>query len=1412
MSFWNRNIGHMFKEIYSRNPLLNSNFIFLKLDDDVESSQAALERELDALEARLETEMDLKERAKIQKEMRNIEDQMDRLETVSAPLNTLLLNGLQNNIDEIDFFIENEPDIKKREELEANRLNCINALEARQTPVTSITELNEAVDQIESDQRLINSLSNRKVDEVDLQLFLNSGLLPFVDSRFEGAINIAFEQMLTNDNVQAALGKRQGDLFEKADTAWMEYKSGVEQGIKDLEQEKDQINSQITGASTSERERLRRRLTQIESDIKHSQTQISEARSSWTHRERTRQELSSASASVLDSVKPETLDKLQQLLTEAQGIRAERVQDYLAAEFGKLEEQLADIKHRDVFSKEILESLEAELAEARGIIADQRISDPKVLRRLADNFQSATLALSTSAEEVREAKENRPQIEEQVRSDYARFKSVIEGFTPERVKELKEKCLAQLKEGDFPENEKIFKKNLIALDILAGEDVTMTIEEEGEEKEIQMSAVIAEFEARLENISEMSPEELILLSQDLEVFKRKLEYLENLDANLSEAFSLENQDAKLAHKTIRELERAQNPDDIRAILETNLGAEHLEFVSHGEFEKDYRQFTKTGHMVFQEEGNKWRIIIDESVFEEEKSLEILKKQLTHELLHLEFEKSDRVKAQVRKALIESDPEKWQQIREAFIEMAKEKNKKPPHGEEWEDDDILSELYAMQNEMGRTWSEGKSSTDKLNNLLTGAGVAAAISDIAEKTRGYEEGAKIKTHGYGEGVEEGEKAPAVSRSISDMESLTKEAAVFHGNREKINDIRNRLKEIRKSDFLSMVSGAEELVDAMEAYNEATNELNDDFEKDPDSQVFAVEIKNRIDKVAGDLTDVEDKVGKAARKAPNKEIGLLRKLWINTTFLSMEDFVQMGTDAYEFFQRRHKRKVADHAAKLGMALFSGTDLGREARARQQKAEAEEVNEWKSRYETLDAWQLMDELKGIANGIAPNRDQLKAILKILADKGRIDWYNQDLWTALNKLQTKVELKPGDQLLLHNSVLLRQRLRTALGEIYDYDEFENLERTNEGSYQSEKGKYDTRHSRMQDKLTDQLDEMLIQHKTGEQVDPILYESIMEYCIKNGKSYAENIMFHLISGMAAGLLAPDRGLALGDHLNVWPAVDWFSSMSPPMSQVDWKSLCMRYFPNDFMKASITAEGFGNEFKNFYWTTIQNNSKVIERVKKSVSERGWDHDWGRSIACLGDADTAKRFLSGRSGQQETKVTGVSNAYTGAVQWLEENARNPQYANKENFARMAGWIAMSEGILDGTAYNRGENDINTRSNEAMNQALPREAIFGNHGDLNTGQHREITQQFLFMIDANFFTMLSGREARSDEQKKELGIQARDYLLQAYPSLTQDLADVEVIDQIYNNLDLIIGTMFNKMSEAEFKSILATIVANI
>ena len=1404
------------KRNWFQSPFIERNLVFRELQESIENSVSDMRRKLGQLEDLLTHTQDLKKRARIKGEIDQLEQKIKIFEGGHRSVPGFLLNGLQNNIETIEARLEKEMDISRRHQLEEQRDLCIEAITSRQAELGSADEYREACLQIESDDRILERIGRGYLDEVDLEILMRSDLMPFIDSYFLGQLEIAYNQMYTADRAQVQYSRQDSGRLElSADRAWISFEERAISEIGKLEEEKAEIEAN-PGRDMMERERQRRRIEKIERTIPFLRDQLNDEKE-WKHRFRTETEISETGP-VMGNIHNDAVLKLQQLFESAKALKLEQIHAYLEERFRKLETLLEEGFTGTAESQtDFIRTAKEELEKARGLYLNPDVTDPEELQRISnslDDFEEVAQKeyMKLGGQEERmEDPEQKAAIIEDIRENYGKLQEALSDLKELPFETLKERIIQRFRQKHgLDEDSAIVRKQLSALKKLK--------EAEAEEKEgeVSLSKRIQEMEEEMAALETIPAEQLTRLESDLIILSQKLEILqreEGTESIIEEIGSNSHQQALLAQDILKDLEHAATNEDIREALEKNLGQEHLRFIDHNTFETEYRDVTEGGHMAMEEQGERWWIVVDESAFETETPEDLLK-EAKHELLHVVFEKDDKIKETVRKAFIDDRPEEWKEIRQAYIDMAKERGEKAPDGTDWKDDgshddDILSELYAMQNEMGQFMTDGNTATDKLNNLLAGAGIGAAIGDIDEKSREFEND-NVKRRGYQAGVERGEEGGEI-RPGSGIENVSKEKAVYEKNNADIDGIRSRIKELKHSKYLQYVKGGGRLLNALNAYNDKTDSLNKELLSSPDSLVIAVTINQRIGEVASELNSVEDVVGKAARKAPNDQISIFRKMWLDTSFLSLDDVGQVAVDIWEFLDRRHKRKKADHAAQLGMALFKGTDLGREAYARQQKAEAEEVQEWQSRYENLDAWQLLAELKAIAASIDPSKDQLKAIMRILAQKGRIDWRDPNLWICLNRLQGDEELVPGDRVLLHNPVLLRQKLHKAMGAIWDYDEYSTLLRQNESSYESEKSKYNSEHDRSQDTLTAKMDDMLARKRNGESVDPMEYESIIEYCINNGKSFAEAVMFHLMAGMAEGILAPDRGLALGKHLNLWPTIDYFTSFQPPLSTDDFYDLCKREFPKSFKEGSLVGESQGGDFKNWFWRVCQNDQKVIERVQKSVGERSWDHDWGRSIACLGSAQTAKQFLAGRSGQQETKHTAVGNAYVGAVQWLEENAKNPEFATKEKFAKIAGWIAMAEGVLNGTAYNRKESDISTRQDAAMNSATPREASVGRYAGKSLSFHRDITKEYLIMIDPGFFSIIldpARREARSPEQKKALGTWAAQYLSGTYGELAGEMQGVEEIDQIYDRMDLIINTMFDNMSDARFKGILSNL----
>lgn len=863
--------------------------------------------------------------------------------------------------------------------------------------------------------------------------------------------------------------------------------------------------------------------------------------------------------------------------------------------------------------------------------------------------------------------------------------------------------------------------------------------------------------------------------------------------------------ANSAKSVIEKLRYMSSLDEMVNLVETQIGKEHVEYVDNDTFEKNYRRYTEKGNMVFYQRGDHWKVIIDQEAVamhrEDKKMANDFRRQMTHELRHLEFDHDpDMARDMVFKY---KNSGKWKEIKKAFV--AKTKGNKMPPGykgkktkgftvKDWKkDEDVVNELYAMQHDIaGHTITTSTDPFNRLCQLIQDADLMApaVVKGFEGKDEEVVRGAE---GGEGEGGEEEKPSAAAATAMEGMDEEAK--ADLEKNIFNIGRLKNRIEAIRKSKNIGNCAECLSLA----------NTIWDYLEANPEDE-------NIIDTADQDLGQIENTLTQLDKNIQTGGDNPLRKLWNQTTFLSLDDFIQLGKNTYEFFNRRHKRQVEDHAAKLGQAFFKRIplpymdELAADAAANEQKAEAEYVSEWEGRLKDKDAKNLLAMIDYMAEKALPSKDQLKAVLRVLAEKGRIDWRQPSLWKVLNRLQSAEFFHEGDPFLLQNPAALRQKMIRATGYIWDFDEYNSLDSKNDSSYESKKKEFQEAYNKMQGQLDTRMTEILSQHKTNPgEADPIEFEAIMEYAIINGKSHAENVMFNMIAGMASGLLAPDRGIHLDKHLNSYPALEWFTIFEPPLTQQDYQDYCIKFFPEEY-RAGKKAKA-NSKFHNFFWTEIQNTEKVWQRVEKATTERGFDHDWSRGIVGAGGAgaDTAQRFFAGRSGQKECKPTAAQNAFVGVTQWFDENAKTGGKNWRENLSRMIGWSAMADGIMAGVAFTGG-NDIYTREESLAAGKVARETPFGHHGKQSAQKHRERLQQIMDTIDPVFFTLLRDKALVNKGKDKEKGKEWLDTIINhlkanyGQEDLANKLTDVDsVFKYLQEIVDVIVKSKGDRLDTA-------------
>lgn len=905
------------------------------------------------------------------------------------------------------------------------------------------------------------------------------------------------------------------------------------------------------------------------------------------------------------------------------------------------------------------------------------------------------------------------------------------------------------------------------------------------------------------SLQTMSAEQKIQLNEDLDQILKNQALIQSSEIVLNK----ENRNlAQKAHLVIQQISNQKSLPEIKAILESEFGSNHFDFVSDQQFSnyqfspdaptKNLNDFTG-GAMVFYERGDQWKIVVNQ---DQVSDINQLNQQLSHELYHLAFENNSEIKSEWQKRFVQSA--NWPDIRNQFIETFPHKT--PPNGKDWSNDDILSELYAMQNDQIFKQPLEKSpsqmtSADHLNRLLWSSAAGLNQKPIEEAIRGFDDANEQFANNSINTPDN--SSVSESTSFAQGEGYEKNLSELKKHKKEANDLRN-------SNYLQYIGGGSGLISAINRFIDDTKSLNEDLKKG-DSEYIAEVVKDRIDMVKRNIKELNDQMVSVSNVAPEAGGSPVRDLLNRTRFLTPQDFWQTGSDFIRWWKRRTERITSDHAARIGTALGDNLpvpligEYGMEASAQKEKSESEFVNEWKSRLEQKDTPELLEIITTLSKKLAPDQDQLKAVLLILADRGRIDWRSKHLWIVINKLQTSIYISPNDKSILKNPVLLQQQLTSGLASIYDADFYYSLEKTNESNYESGKDKFAGTFTKLSAQLNSRLDQLLIQKKRGEDVDPQEYEGAIDYCIKSAKSSAEHTMFYMMIGVSEGILAPDRPITLGKYQNNWPAMDWIAGFNPPLDADDIKRLGELYFPNSFKNKRLDSSN--SDFKEFYWTVIMNNSAVMERTLKADPD-GWDHDWSRAIASGGNGTSASRFFAGKGGRQNLPLTAVPNVFVGSWMWFENNAKHPNRSDiRAGLTRQLAFSAVTEGIFNSVAF-LGGNDTYTRGDATLLGQIPREAGMS-HGDWTTSVYRDKIIEVMYQVDETFFRMIQDRSLVKTNPQG-MGQQAAQYLASRYPGIEEEIGAVQTIDDIYKNMDAVIKALINRKSDKEIDQIISHI----
>lgn len=873
---------------------------------------------------------------------------------------------------------------------------------------------------------------------------------------------------------------------------------------------------------------------------------------------------------------------------------------------------------------------------------------------------------------------------------------------------------------------------------------------------------------------------------------------------------------EMAGKAITQTQEAQTPGEIIEILSNTIGKDKFEITQNfknyplGGKKINLESYTSNkGGMVFYDHGADSKIIIDaQRLYGEGIDQKHLVNMITHELRHVKLEHTPHLKKRVMDAF-ESHP-KWGVIQKLFKKLGK----RPPYGTQWTPEAIAHEIYAMRNDLGKGKTTKAAKRKYWNNQKKLA--LFKLNDLLHEDKFYEETIDSIDHpeversnlleqiGRLRGAEEGvgdedleQDEQEVSESENDSSQEETEGG-YEKNRSELDKQKRRIPGLKRSPKNSFTT-RRELRDIENFLKEVENE-NEELRKKPSKSISKL-VEAAIEKAKEGLTNVDNYLNESDEERYQKG-SFFSRMRHNTNFISIKAIVEGIKSGFETYKRRQERNDKEGGERGVKAVMGNTAIGQEAASNLAKIEDEQVNDWK--FDADDPWAMEDRLEALSRKPRlkkSDKHQLKALMRALAAKGMLNFQSPNLLRALNKVQGAIRINPYNPEFQTNQVLLDNVLKKAIGAAYDLDEYPDLLRKTDSSYNSKKNEFFEVHRKDPGGLTKKMETALINKLNGdEKIDPIEYESIIEYCIKEGKSEPDFVIFHLIAGVASGILRPNRVAVLNDLTNNFPSLDYILDIDP-QTQQGFKRLCEKWFPTDFKRGKISDPGQGKEFEEFYFTEIGNYWKVLSRTEASVVNRSWDHDHAHGITGFAEAEALKTYFGSKSGEPAAKDTAKDNHLVGLMRYIELNANNYNKLKdwKGTFTRIAASVAMTDGMFSGVAYPNEK-----RSRYGNKRKKPREGSMGNHPDWVLGDYQKKMKNFLFAIDPIFYGTLLDENIGKNQQKRQRALSTIKSRLTNEYGLGGLVGQLNTLDDVFDRISNITQAIVGKNEGALQKAV--------
>jgi len=457
-------------------------------------------------------------------------------------------------------------------------------------------------------------------------------------------------------------------------------------------------------------------------------------------------------------------------------------------------------------------------------------------------------------------------------------------------------------------------------------------------------------------------------------------------------------------------------------------------------------------------------------------------------------------------------------------------------------------------------------------------------------------------------------------------------------------------------------------------------------------------------------------------------LKSFWTNSRFMSVTDVWEMGKSMWEYYVRRWERRQKEKYSSAGKELpFWAPEMQRINQA----AENEEMGQFKESFEQKGVYEIIERLEKTGT-----RDELKAALVVLNEKGQMRWDNIDFWKNLNNfvdpslaIPIPSNGDPNTEISDKDSRTGFAFLKDAIDSLWGEGTYNNWYSQNKSTYQSNaKGFYEEGKELegVEGGPGRRLAELLKLHKEGRYIDPHEYEGLILFSIDYGKAAMQEKLYYMIEGVAAQnmygrtILSFDRMAHINSEmLHKFPMLEYLCAKVQREEEIvhaftmdDYKKW-VRWFdegnPNNFIPTKAVD--------NFMWKYAIPNDHTQNRINKDMRNgENLDHDdmFGflppASTGVITDAckstTGSKKFLT---------IEGYANVFPGFSQYFKSLSEN-NYPDKladaiKSYVRYEGIMTDKYEKARSTAQDNYQRmDETTLSNPTIVSAEPPSLFIG------------------------------------------------------------------------------------------------------